>query len=93
MPLLPIVARSVPSGPMILPHPLSQLDAPRHHSLVMLVVVMGLMLVLLMLKPKLRPLVPLLRSSFLVLVMFPPSILLKKLLIKKDRPLLMMCAP
>ena len=53
-------------------------------------VVVGLMLVL---KPKLRLLVPLLRSSFLVLVMFPPSIPLKKLLIKKDGPLLMMCAP
>ena len=55
-------------------------------------VVVGLVLVLLVLKPKLRPLVPLLGSSFLVLVMFPQSILLKKLLIKKDGPLLMMCA-
>jgi len=56
-------------------------------------VVVGLMLVLFVLKPKLHPLVPLLGSSFLVLVMFPPSILVKKLLIKKDEPLLMMCAP
>ena len=56
-------------------------------------VVVGLVLVLLVLKPKLHPLVPLLGSSFSVLVMFPPSILLKKPLIKKAGLLLMMCAP
>ena len=56
-------------------------------------VVMGLVLVLLVLKPKLHPLVPLHGSSFLVLVMFLPSILLMKPLIKKVELLLMMCAP
>jgi len=45
-------------------------------------VVVGLVLVLLVLKPKLRPLVPLHGSSFPVLVMFLQSIPLKKPLIK-----------
>ena len=44
----------------------------------MSLVVMGLVLVLLVLKPKIHPLVPLLGSSFSVLVIFLPLILLKK---------------
>ena len=93
MPLLPVIATSVPGRPKIPPHPLGLLDAPRHLSLVMLVVVMGPVLVLLVLKPKFRPLVPLHRSSFLVFGDVPTVDPTEEPLIKKAGLLLMMCAP
>ena len=77
------------------PYPLACLDTPRHHSLVMQLVVMGLVLLPLVLKPRLqlRSLVLLLRSSFLALAICPLLILLRKPLIKKEGPLLKMSAP
>jgi hypothetical protein len=63
----------------------------------MQLVVVGLVVVPLVLKPKLKPhsisLVPLLLSLFRGLELFPSSTLLRTLLIKKDELLLMMCAP
>ena len=84
MTLLPVVVRSIPSETKTVLNSLGRLDALRHHSLVMQLVFVGLMLVLLMLKPKLQlcPLVLLLRSSFSTLAMCPLLILLRKPLIK-----------
>ena len=61
----------------------------------MQLVVVGLMLVLLVLKPRLqvRSLVLLLRSLFPALAMCLMLILLRKPLIKKEGPLLKMSAP
>jgi len=53
MTLLRVVARSVPRRTMNPPYPLACLDTPRHHSLMMQLVVMGLVLVLLVLKLRL----------------------------------------